>query len=65
MVGETTLARLPRMSTEEVREALAALKEREAEISQRRKEVHRVVDRIQDQLVAHLRLEEGGAASGA
>lgn len=63
VVGETTLARLPRMSTEEVREALEALKEREGEISHRRKRVHGVVDRIQDALVEKLRVQEGSSSS--
>jgi hypothetical protein len=62
VIGETTLARLPRMSTDEVREALQSLKEREAEISERRKKVHRVVDLIQERLVEELRGRESDTA---
>jgi hypothetical protein len=54
MIGETTLARLPRMSTDEVRQALESLEERESIISERRKSVHAVVDRIREELIKHL-----------
>ncbi len=51
IVGEQTLANLSQISTDEVRGILASLGEHERELSERRKAIHEVMDRIQAEIV--------------
>jgi hypothetical protein len=51
IVGEQTLARLPEHSEEEIRAFVASLQEHERAVSQRRKSIHEVLDRIQEEIV--------------
>src|ERR687895_1097753 len=45
IVGEGTLSRLPQLQTEEIRSIVGSLAEHEQRVSQRRREVHDVMDR--------------------
>ena len=64
IVGEMTLARLPQLPPEEIEGIVASLRSHETAISARRKEVHRVIDRIQELLVPRLREQYGVAEGG-
>jgi hypothetical protein len=63
IVGEMTLARLPQLPAEEIEGIVASLRTHEAAISARRRQVHQVIDRVQELLVPQLRdrygLEQG------
>lgn len=59
IVGERTLARLPQLPAEELEGIVASLREHEAAISARRKQVHQVIDRLQEVLVPRLRERYG------
>ena len=51
IAGEQTLARLTDMDQSEIETIVERLKEHEKNLSQRRKQLHEVVDRIQDEIV--------------
>jgi hypothetical protein len=51
IVGEQTLARLTSISTDEIKSIVASLQEHERALSDRRRRVHEVVDRIQGEIV--------------
>lgn len=51
IVGEQTLARLPKLSPEEIRSIISSLDEHERDVSARRKKIHEVMDRIQAEMV--------------
>lgn len=55
IVGETTLARLSQLPPEEIQGIVDSLRTHEAAISARRKQIHRVIDRIQEVLIPKLR----------
>lgn len=55
IVGEMTLARLPQLPSEEVQGIVDSLRAHESDISARRKQVHVVIDRIQNRLIPALR----------
>ena len=51
IVGEQTLARLSRLSTDEIRSIITALSDYESQVSARRKQVQEVMDSIQEEIV--------------
>lgn len=51
IAGEQTLARLTEMDESEITDIMEQLKEYEKSLSQRRRKLHEVVDRIQDEIV--------------
>jgi hypothetical protein len=51
ILGEGTLSRLPQLRTEEIRSIVGSLAEHEQRVSQRRREVHDVMDRLQAEIV--------------
>jgi len=59
IVGEMTLARLPQLPVEEIQGIVDSLEAHEKAISARRKQVHRVIDKIQALLVPKLRQQYG------
>jgi hypothetical protein len=59
IVGEMTLARLPQLPAGEIETIVASLRAHETSISARRKQVHKVIDRIQGLLVPRLRVQYG------
>ncbi len=59
IVGEMTLARLPQLPPEEIEGIVASLRTHESAVSSRRKQVHQVIDRLQEMLVPRLREQYG------
>lgn len=51
IVGEQTLARLPEIDDEELRQIVESLIEYEADLSKRRKDVQTVMDSVQEEIV--------------
>ena len=52
IVGEQTLARLPDMNLAEIEGIVERLKEHEKNLSEQRRKLHAVVDRIQEEIVS-------------
>jgi hypothetical protein len=51
IVGEQTLARLPHLQSEEIKSIIGSLAEHERAVSDRRRRVHEVMDKIQAEIV--------------
>lgn len=51
IVGEQTMAQLPRLETNELREIIANVAEHEVNLSARRRRIHEVMDEIQAEIV--------------
>ena len=51
IVGEQTLTRLPQLHAEEIKATIKSLAEHERQVSERRRLVHDVVDRLQAEIV--------------
>lgn len=51
ILGERTLSRLPQLQPEEIRTIVGSLAEHERKVSERRKKVHEVLDRLQAEIV--------------
>ncbi|MDQ3662050.1 MAG: hypothetical protein M3454_13535 [Actinomycetota bacterium] len=51
ILGEQTLSRLPQLQPEEIRSIIGSLAEHERKVSERRKKVHDVQDRLQAEIV--------------
>jgi hypothetical protein len=61
IVGEQTLARIPSLSAEEVRGIIASLGEHERKVSERRRNVHDVIDALQAEIVRRYTADPGSA----
>lgn len=61
IVGEQTLARMPSLSPEEIRGIVASLGEHERRVSERRRNVHEVIDAIQAEIVRRYTADPGAA----
>jgi hypothetical protein len=61
IMDDGVLAQLPELSDEEIVEAIGRLREVETLLSNQRKELHIVIDRLQDVIVARYRVEQGEA----
>lgn len=61
IVGEQTLARIPTLSPEEIRGIIASLGEHERNVSERRRNVHEVIDAIQAEIVRRYAADPGAA----
>ena len=61
IVGEQTLARIPTLATEELRGIIASLGEHERKVSERRRNVHEVIDALQGELVRRYTADPGAA----
>lgn len=55
IVGEQTLSRLPQLPDEEIASVIQALTEHEATLSNRRKALHEVIDRLQAENIKRLK----------
>ena len=55
IVGEQTLARLPQLPDDEIASVIQALTEHEATLSNRRKALHEVIDRLQEENIKRLK----------
>lgn len=51
IVGEQTLSRMASIPTDEIKAIIESLAEHERDLSERRHEIHRVMDRIQSEIV--------------
>jgi hypothetical protein len=61
IVGEQTLARIPTLATEELRGIIASLGEHERKVSERRRNVHEVIDALQAEIVRRYTADPGSA----
>jgi hypothetical protein len=61
IMDDGILTQLPELSDEEVDEALERLREVEAELSTQRKQLHVVIDALQDEIVARYRSQQDQA----
>ncbi|HLE95025.1 MAG TPA: aerial mycelium formation protein [Acidimicrobiia bacterium] len=61
IMDDGILTQLPELSDEEVDESLERLREVEAELSTQRKQLHSVIDALQDEIVARYRSQQGQA----
>jgi hypothetical protein len=61
IVGERTLARIPTLATEELRGIIASLGEHERKVSERRRNVHEVIDALQGEIVRRYTADPGAA----
>jgi hypothetical protein len=61
IMDDGILTKLPELSDEEVNEAVERLGEVEAELSNQRKQLHTVIDALQDEIVARYRSQQGQA----
>ena len=61
IMDDGILTQLPELSDEEVNEAVERLGEVEAELSNQRKQLHTVIDALQDEIVARYRSQQGQA----
>ena len=61
IVGEQTLARIPTLASEELRGIIASLGEHERRVSERRRNVHEVIDALQGEIVRRYTADPGAA----
>ncbi len=61
IMDDGVLTQLPELTDEEVNEALERLSEVEAELSAQRKQLHGVIDALQNEIVARYRSQQGQA----
>lgn len=61
IMDDGILTQLPELSDEEVHESLERLREVEGELSTQRKQLHTVIDALQDEIVARYRSQQGQA----
>ena len=64
IMDDGILTQLPDLTDDEVHEALDRLREVETELSNQRKQLHSVIDRLQDVIVERYRSQQGEAVSG-
>jgi chaperonin cofactor prefoldin len=55
------LTQLPDLTTEELTEAIDRLEEVEGELSAQRRQLHTVIDTLQDEIIARYRSQQGEA----
>jgi anti-sigma-K factor RsiG len=61
IVGEQTLAKMPTLAPEEIKGIIASLGEHERKVSERRRNVHDVIDAIQGEIVRRYTADPGSA----
>ena len=61
IMDDGVLASLPELTDEEVSEAIERLREVETELSGQRRQLHQVIDTLQDEMVSRYRSEQGEA----
>lgn len=65
IMDDGVLTQLPDLTEGEVIEAIDRLREVETELSNQRKELHSVIDAVQDEIVSRYRSEQGEATASA
>ena len=63
IMDDGVLTQLPDLTEDEIHEAIDRLREVETELSNQRKELHSVIDALQDDIVTRYRSEQGDAAA--
>ena len=63
IVGEQTLARMPSLEPAEIRGIIASLGDHERKVSERRRNVHEVIDALQAEIVRRYTADPGSALS--
>ena len=61
IVGEQTLARIPTLAADEIKGIIASLGEHERRVSERRRNVHEVIDALQGEIVRRYTADPGAA----
>lgn len=61
IMDDGVLASLPELSDEEIREAIERLREVETELSGQRRQLHQVIDTLQDEMVSRYRSQQDEA----
>lgn len=61
IMDDGVLANLPELTDEEVSEAIERLREVETQLSGQRRQLHQVIDTLQDEMVSRYRSEQGEA----
>jgi hypothetical protein len=64
IMDDGILASLPELTDEELIEAVDRLRETEQQLSEQRHQLHQVIDKLQDEIVARYRSQQGEAVSG-
>ena len=62
IMDDGVLTQLPDLTEDEVTEAIERLREVETELSNQRKQLHTVIDAVQDEIVSRYRSEQGEAS---
>ena len=65
IMDDGVLTQLPDLTDDEVIEAIDRLRDVETELSNQRKELHLVIDAVQDEIVSRYRSEQGEATASA
>lgn len=65
IMDDGVLTQLPDLSEDEIREALERLREVETTLSEQRRELHSVIDALQDEIVDRYRSGQDGAAASS
>lgn len=61
IMDDGVLTELPELTEDEIHEAIDRLREVEAQLSNQRRELHGVIDALQDEIIARYRSEQGEA----
>lgn len=61
IMDDGILTQLPELSSEELSEAIERLQEVESELSAQRRQLHTVIDALQDEIIARYRSQQGEA----
>lgn len=61
VMDDGVLASLPELTDEEITEAMERLREVETQLSGQRRQLHQVIDELQDEIVARYRSQQGEA----
>lgn len=64
IMDDGVLANLPELADEEITEALERLREVESQLSGQRRQLHQVIDKLQDEMVTRYRSEQDEAPVG-
>jgi cell division septal protein FtsQ len=64
IMDDGVLTSLPELSDSEIAEALERLREVETQLSVQRRQLHQVIDTLQDEMVSRYRSQQDEAVSG-
>lgn len=64
IMDDGVLASLPELTDDELNEAVDRLREVETQLSGQRRQLHQVIDKLQDEIITRYRTQQGEAVSG-